>query len=155
MGTLIFALRFVAGAVLLVAGVLKALDGPASVASSIAAYRILPAAIVAPLGVALPYFEIFLGLYLVAGLMTRPAAVVASAQFAIFAVAVGSLVVRRIPADCGCFGSGVSTPPSWGHVALDVLLGAICALVAWKAPGILALDRRLGLSGSGEPQAET
>jgi len=151
---LIFALRLAIGGLLLAAGILKALDGSAAVASSIAAYRLLPGPAVAALAVFLPYFEIFLGLYLIAGLLTRIAASVAAVQFVVFAGAVGSLVVRRIPADCGCFGSGVSTPPSWAHVALDLLLAAVCVTIARFAPGIFAVDRRLGLGGYGEAKAE-
>jgi putative oxidoreductase len=152
---LVFALRLGIGALLLAAGILKAHDGSAAVASSIAAYRLLPPFPVAALATFLPYFEIFLGLYLVAGLLTRIAAWVAAVQFVVFAAAVASLVVRRIPADCGCFGSGVATPPSWGHVALDVLLAALCVLIARYAPGIFAVDRVLGSSGSGQAKAES
>jgi putative oxidoreductase len=154
MAYLTFALRIALGGILLVAGGLKAHDGPALTAVTIAGYRILPAALVAPLGVALPYVEMLLGGYLAAGFLTRLAATVAAAQFAIFAVAVASLVLRRIPADCGCFGSGVPTPPSWGHVSVDVALAVCAAFVALRAPGAWALDRRLGTSGSFEPQRE-
>ena len=138
MAYLVFVLRIGLGLVLLVAGVLKAHDGAALTATSIAGYRILPPSVVAPLGVALPYVEIFLGGYLVAGFLTRAAAWIAAAQFAIFSVAVASLVVRNIPADCGCFGSGVPTPPSWGHVAADVALALGAAFVAMRAPGAWA-----------------
>ena len=155
MEQLVFALRLGVGVLLLVAGILKAHDGSASVASSIAAYRLLPPFPVAALATFLPYFEIFLGLYLVAGLLTRVAAWVAAVQFLVFAGAVASLVVRRIPADCGCFGSGVATPPSWGHVALDLLLAALCVLIARYAPGIFAVDRLLGSSGSRQAKAES
>jgi len=132
---------------LVVAGVLKAHDGPSATASSIAGYRLLPPSVVAPLGVALPYAEIVLGGYLCAGLFTRAAALIASVQFAVFSAAVASLVVRRLPADCGCFGSGIPTPPSWGHVAADVALTAAAALIAWRAPGAYAVDRLLGIGG--------
>jgi uncharacterized membrane protein YphA (DoxX/SURF4 family) len=142
------------GGVLLVAGVLKAHDGPAATAGSIAAYRLLPPGVVAPLGVFLPYFEIVLGAYLLFGLFTRPVALVAAFQFVVFAAAVASLVVRGIPADCGCFGSSVSTPPSWGHVALDLVLAALAGLVARFAPGALAVDRLLGIGGSYRAQRE-
>jgi uncharacterized membrane protein YphA (DoxX/SURF4 family) len=152
---LIFAARLGLGVLLIVAGVLKAHDGPAATATSIAGYRILPPAIVAPLGVALPYVEILLGGYLVAGLFARAAAWVATAQFAIFAVAVGSLVVRNIPADCGCFGSALPTPPTWGHVAADVALAFVAAAVALLGPGAFAVDARLGGSGTLEMQNET
>ncbi len=145
MGFVILALRVAIGVLLVVAGVFKAHDGPSATAASIAGYRILPAAIVGPLGVALPYGEIILGGYLCAGLFTRAAAIVASVQFAIFSGAVASLVVRRLPADCGCFGAGIPTPPSWGHVAADTVLTAAAALIAWRAPGAYAVDRLLGI----------
>jgi uncharacterized membrane protein YphA (DoxX/SURF4 family) len=147
MAYLIFALRLALGGLLIVAGVLKAHDGPAATATSIAGYRILPPSVVAPLGVALPYVEILLGGYLVAGLFTRVAAWVASVQFVVFSFAVASLVVRKIPADCGCFGSGIPTPPSWGHVAGDVALAVAATAVALFAPGAIAVDRRLGTGG--------
>jgi uncharacterized membrane protein YphA (DoxX/SURF4 family) len=147
MGYLIFALRLGIGGLLLVAGILKAHDGPTSTAVTIAGYRILPQVLVAPLGVALPYFEIMLGAYLTAGLFTRIAGWVAAAQFALFAVAVASLVIRQIPADCGCFGSSLPVPPSWGHVGVDVLLALAAAFVACRAPGAFAVDRLLFPSG--------
>jgi len=141
----VLTLRVAVGILLVVAGAFKAHDGPSATAASIAGYRLLSPAIVGPLGVALPYAEIILGGYLCAGLFTRTAAIIASAQFAIFSGAVASLVVRRLPADCGCFGSGIPTPPSWGHVAADVALTAAAALIAWRAPGAYAVDRLLGI----------
>lgn len=141
--SVIFVVRVALGALLLVAGILKAHDGPVATATTIAGYRLLPPGVVTPLGIALPYAEIILGVYLLAGLFTRAAAVLASLQFAVFSGAVASLVVRRLPADCGCFGSGIRTPPSWGHVAADVVLMVAAALVAWRAPGAFALDRLL------------
>jgi uncharacterized membrane protein YphA (DoxX/SURF4 family) len=149
MAIAVFVARLLLGALLLVAGVLKAHDGPTATAVTIAGFRILPAAIVAPLGVALPYLEILLGGYLIAGLFTRIAALVAAFQFAIFAAAVGSLVVRQISTNCGCFGSGASTPPSWGHVAADLALALLALAIARFAPGAFAVDDRIGLTQGG------
>ena len=158
MAYLTFALRVALGALLLVAGLLKAHDGAAATAASIVAYRIVPASVAAPLGAALPYVEIALGAYLVAGLFTRVAGWISAVQFVVFATAVGSLLVRHVPADCGCFGSAVATPPSWGHVALDVLLAVIAGAVARAAPGALSLDERLfaapDAGGAFDPQHE-
>jgi len=151
---LIFALRVAIGGVLLVAGVLKAHDGPTATAATIAGYRVLPGAFVAPLGAALPYVEIVLGGYLVAGLFTRVAAALAAVQFAIFSAAVASLVVRHIAADCGCFGSGLPTPPSWGHVTVDVVFVLASAAIAWGAPGAFAVDRYLGTGGTARTKHE-
>jgi len=140
--------RVLLGGTLAVAGVLKALDGPARSVALVAGYRIVPEVLARPIGVALPYLEILLGAYLVVGLFTRFAASFATVQFLVFAVAVGSLVVRHIAADCGCFGSGVPTPPSWGHVAADLALAAVAAFVVRGAPGPYAVDRYLGASGT-------
>jgi uncharacterized membrane protein YphA (DoxX/SURF4 family) len=140
MSIAIFVLRLLLGAPLIVAGVLKAHDGVAATASTVAGYRILPPFLVAPLGLILPYFEIGLGAYLVLGLFTRGAALVAAAQFAVFAAAVASLVVRHIPANCGCFGAGDNTPPSWAHVAGDGVLVLAALAVALRAPGRFAID---------------
>jgi len=153
MGVAVLIVRILIGGLLLVAGILKAHDGPSATAATIAGYRILPPVVVAPLGVALPYLEILLGGYLVAGLFTRIAAFFTAAQFLLFAGAVASLVVRQIPANCGCFGSGVNTPPSWGHVAVDVALAALAFGIGWFGPGRLAVDRWLS-GGAGGAQTE-
>jgi uncharacterized membrane protein YphA (DoxX/SURF4 family) len=144
LSAIVLVLRVAIGLLLIVAGVLKAHDGPNATALSIAAYRILPPVAVKLLGVALPYLEILLGGYLVLGLFTRIAAWIATVQFAIFAAAVASLVIRQLPADCGCFGSSIPTPPSWGHVAADVGLALATAFIAWFGPGLFAVDHRLG-----------
>jgi uncharacterized membrane protein YphA (DoxX/SURF4 family) len=154
-GGLVLVLRVALGAMLIVAGVLKAHDGMAVTDSTIAAYRILPPVLVAPLGLFLPYFEIGLGAYLVLGLLTRGAAWIATAQFVIFAGAVASLVIRHIPANCGCFGAGQNVPPSWGHVAVDLALAGLCAFIAWRAPGALAVDAYLGARSASDQSHET
>ncbi len=151
----LFALRLGLGGTLAAAGIFKAHDGPAATVASVAAYRILPPSLTAPIGIVLPYAELLLAAYLLAGFYARAAAYVASAQLAVFAVAVASLVIRKIPADCGCFGSTVPTPPSWGHVAADVALAALAFVLARFGPGAFALDGPPNGSANegGEPSA--
>ena len=134
--------RLVLGGLLIWAGALK-IGHPIDLASAIAGFRLLPPQLVAPLAVVLPYFEVLLGLYLVAGLFTRGAAWVAAAQFVIYAAAIASAVVRGIPANCGCFGPGDAAVADWPHVAFDLALAALAILIALRAPGAFALDRRL------------
>jgi uncharacterized membrane protein YphA (DoxX/SURF4 family) len=113
-------------------------------AAQITAFRIVPHALIAPLALLLPFFEVLLGGYLVAGLYTRVSAVVAAVQLAIFATAIGSAVARGLSLSCGCFGPGDKTVTSWPEVGRDVLFALVAAFVAWRAPGMLALDRRIG-----------
>lgn len=134
--------RVVVGGMLIAAGALKA-GHPASLAATIAGFRLLPPTIVGPLALALPYFELLLGAYVVVGLFTRVAAAVAAAQFALYGLAIASAVIRHIPAQCGCFGPSDASVADWPHVGYDFALAAIAAFVAARAPGALAIDRRL------------
>ncbi|MBV8343460.1 MAG: DoxX family membrane protein [Candidatus Eremiobacteraeota bacterium] len=142
MNAAVFIVRVLLGALLLAAGALKVGHAP-ELAASIAGFRLLPAAITGPLALALPYVELLLGLYLIAGLFTRVVATIAAAQFVIYSGAIASAVLRHIAANCGCFGPNDATVADWPHVAADLVLALASAFVAWRAPGALAFDRRL------------
>ncbi len=142
MNAAVFIVRVLLGALLLAAGALKVGHAP-ELAASIAGFRLLPAAIAGPLALALPYVELLLGLYLVAGLFTRIVAAIVAVQFLLYSGAIASAVLRHIPANCGCFGPGDPTVADWPHVGFDLVLAAASVFVAWGAPGALAFDRRL------------
>ncbi len=143
MNAAVLVLRVAVGAVFVWAGASKV--GHADVfAAQIAAFGLVPHALIAPLALLLPIFELVLGAYLIIGLYTRVAAWIAVAQLAIFATAIGSAVVRGLSLSCGCFGPADKTVTSWPEVARDLAFAAVAAFVAWQAPGMLALDRRIG-----------
>jgi uncharacterized membrane protein YphA (DoxX/SURF4 family) len=142
MELLLVVLRVGLGILLIVSGALKIGHAPA-LAAAIAGFRLLPQAAIPPMALVLPYFEAFLGLYLVAGLFTRESAAVTAVLFLIYAGAIASAVVRHIPANCGCFGPYDQATADWPHVAFDVALAAVAALVAARAPMLLSADRRL------------
>jgi uncharacterized membrane protein YphA (DoxX/SURF4 family) len=138
----VLVVRVLLGGLLLAAGALK-VGHPAELASSIAAFRLLPPALTGPLAVALPFVELLVGAYLIAGLFTRAVAVIVALQFLCYAAAIASAVVRHIPANCGCFGPNDSAVADWPHVGFDVALAAVALFVALRAPGALAVDRKL------------
>jgi uncharacterized membrane protein YphA (DoxX/SURF4 family) len=138
----VLAFRLLIGITLAVAGGLKVGHEPA-LASAMAGFRLLPADLIAFLAVALPYVEILLGLYLIVGLFTRTVAWICVAQFVIYAGAIASAVLRGIPANCGCFGPGDAATADWPHVGFDLVLALICLVIALRAPGALAVDRKL------------
>jgi uncharacterized membrane protein YphA (DoxX/SURF4 family) len=142
MSVIVLLLRVALGATLIAAGALK-IPHPEQLAAAIAGFRLLPAGVVAPLALGLPYFEVLVGLYLTIGLFTRVAAWVACAQFVVYAGAIASAVVRGIPASCGCFGPNDTATADWPHVAVDLALALVAAMVAFGAPGPLSVDRRL------------
>ena len=136
-------LRVLIGAVFVVAGFSKA--GHAELfAAQIAGFRLLPQIVIAPMALVLPYLEMLLGGYLIVGLFTRASAWVAVALLALFDLAIASAVVRGLTISCGCFGPNDTTVTSWAEVARDAVLVVLAAIVALRAPGMLAVDRRIG-----------
>ncbi len=135
-------IRIALGLLLVVSGALK-IGHAIELASAIAAFRLLPAAAIAPIAIALPFFEVFVGLYLVVGMLTKWAALLAMLQFVLYGTAVASAVLRGLAVNCGCFGPSDRATTDWPHVAFDFGLALCAAFVAIYGPGFFALDRRI------------
>lgn len=103
--------RLILGAVLLVAGGLKAF-APAEAASAVAAYKILPTQLAHIVGYALPWLEIAIGILLIIGVSVRMLSLVSGAIMLVFIAAIISVWARGILIDCGCFGGGGTIEPS-------------------------------------------
>lgn len=142
MAAVTLVIRLLIGALFIAAGASKA-GHFNELAEAIAGFRILPQPVIAPLAVLLPFFEIGIGLYLLVGLYTRTAAFTGAAALVIYSAAIASAVIRHIPANCGCFGPQDTARADWPHVAADLALAAVCVLLAWRAPGLFALDNRI------------
>lgn len=124
-------MRVALGALFLIAGLMK-FGHAGELAAAITAYRTgLPPPVVAAIALALPPFEILLGLYLIAGLLVPVSAAVATAQLALFTLVVASAVMRGLSAPCGCFGPGDSQPATWLTVLRDVGFLLPAAYLAW------------------------
>jgi uncharacterized membrane protein YphA (DoxX/SURF4 family) len=136
-------LRVALGAIFLVAGGAK-IGHATDFAAQIAGFRILPGDFVAPLALVLPFLEVMLGAYLVLGLFTRASAWIAAALLLVFDGAIASAVIRGMSVSCGCFGPQDKTVTTWGEVARDAIFVLLAIVVALRAPGTLALDRKIG-----------
>jgi uncharacterized membrane protein YphA (DoxX/SURF4 family) len=136
-------LRLVLGGIFIVAGASK-IGHAAEFAQQIAAFRLLPQLTIAPIAIILPFLEVLLGGYLVIGLFTRIAAWVAAVLLLVFDGAIASAVLRGLSLSCGCFGPNDKSVTSWAEVGRDAVFVALAIIVALRAPGMLALDRRIG-----------
>ena len=138
------AVRLVLGTVLLVAGVLKAVD-PAGTVQAVRAYQLLPAGVDTLVGWGQPFVEIALGLLLVAGIAIRPVALATGLLLIILIAAVISVAARGLRIDCGCFGGGGPVPPgqtAYGREILrDVGLLMLAIWLVVQPRSRLALDR--------------
>ena len=114
---------------------------------AVRAYQLLPYDVAGVVGVALPVVEIAVGLLLVLGLLTRPAAVVGGLLMLAFLVGIISAWARGLTIDCGCFGGGGTIAAAQTHYLSETLrdIGlALCATWLVVRPRTaFSLDRRL------------
>jgi uncharacterized membrane protein YphA (DoxX/SURF4 family) len=151
------AARLVLGGVLVAAGALKISD-PSGAVRAVQAYRLLPYDLTHAVGYGLPLLEILVGLLLVLGLFTRPAAVVGGVLMVVFIAGIISVWVRGLSIDCGCFGGGGEIGAAGRNsryateIARDVGLLALAAWTTAFPASALSVDGWLGLtSGADRP----
>ncbi len=141
--------------VLIVAGWLK-IGTPALSVQAVRAYELLPESVATAVGHGLPILEIVVGVLLVVGLLTRPAALVAGLLMLAFVIGIASVWARGLRIDCGCFGGGGALgedqdPNYFWELLRDVGLLLLAAWIAIRPPGRLAMDSALGLAGPDGP----
>jgi uncharacterized membrane protein YphA (DoxX/SURF4 family) len=87
-------------------------------------YRILPAVLIGPAAIVLPWLELLAGLALLLGFLRRGAALLVSSMLLLFIAALTIDLARGIPVDCGCFSvaAAAKTPAElFSSMKLDLL----------------------------------
>jgi putative oxidoreductase len=116
---ILFLFRFILGSVFIYAGVQKVMS-PADFSQAIQNYMILPVFLANMTAIFLPWLEIYCGVFLLAGLLTRASALLISVMILIFILALFSALIRGLDITCGCFGE--ATPVDWLRISEDLLL---------------------------------
>ncbi|MGA4992594.1 DoxX family protein [Nonomuraea bangladeshensis] len=142
--------RLVLGGVLIAAGALK-IGNPVDSVLAVKAYQLLPEPVAVPVGYALPILEIVVGVLLVAGLLTRVAAVVAGLLMLAFVFGIGWAWANGLRIDCGCFGGGGQLgagqePAYLLDIVRDFGLVLLGAWIVRFPPGRFSLDGALHLT---------
>jgi uncharacterized membrane protein YphA (DoxX/SURF4 family) len=134
--------RLVAAGIWLVAGIAKLAD-LASFKQEVKAYDVAPSALAELVAYGLPFLEVALGIYLVVGLLVRPAAVLSTALMLLFIGVQAQAWARGLSIECGCFGSLSRQTVGAGSILRDAALALPgLVLLLWPARH-LSLDRRL------------
>jgi uncharacterized membrane protein YphA (DoxX/SURF4 family) len=129
--------RMVLGGVFVVAGATK-IPNPGALASAIRSYELpLSEWFVSFSAHALPYVEVLLGVYILAGLFTKVSAWAASGLTTLFLLALLQGALRGLEIDCGCFGASADAG------------GSNLLLAAARDVGLLALGLHVGLAPLG------
>jgi len=147
--------RIILGGVFLAAGASKVLD-PGALAASIRTYELpLPEWFVSLSAHALPFLEILLGLYLLAGLFTRLSAWATNGLIILFILALLQGAMRGLQIDCGCFGSSTGESNLWLDATRDVGLLALGLHVALAPVGRFSVDALMRRGRYGSEPSET
>ena len=145
----VLASRVVLGGVFVAAGAAKIPD-PGGFAAAIRSYGLaLPEWFVSLSAHALPYLEVLLGLYLIAGLFTRLAAWTANALMCVFILAILQAALRGLEISCGCFGPSSEPSNLWLDLLRDLWLLALGLHAAIFPPGRFSVDALLGRAATG------
>lgn len=134
------AARLIVGGVLVYAGAAKAAAPAEEFANVILNYGLLSPDLALPMAAVLPWIELALGWSLLLGVQTRTAAAGAGGMFGVFLLALGHVVLKKIPLpNCGCFGDVTHLTPAQG-LMFDSLLTALCAAVFAYDEDSMSLD---------------
>jgi uncharacterized membrane protein YphA (DoxX/SURF4 family) len=112
------AARLVVGGIFVMYAIDK-LAAPADFALNIERYELLPLWSVNLMAIVLPWIELVVGLFLIAGIRLRASAVVAAMLLGVFIVAIGSAMARGLEINCGC--SAHSETVGWGKIVEDAI----------------------------------
>ena len=125
------AIRLVLGGVFVFAGVVKIID-PATFATDIGNYRLLPHEWNNLLAITLPWIEVVAGVLLIAGIWARASALVIAVMLVVFLAAIGQAVARGLNISCGCFGTVEGRKVGLVALAQDVAMLAAAAWLCWR-----------------------
>ncbi len=140
--------RLFLGVVLVWAGAAK-VGRPLTSQRAVQAYELpfLSLDVAGWIGLALPFLEIVLGILLVLGLFTRPAAIVSTLLMLAFIIGISQAWARGLTIDCGCFGGGgqigADETKYPQEIARDASFALAGAWLWWRPRSLASLDRTL------------
>ena len=122
--------RLALGSAFIIAAVSK-LPRPLELAEAIAAYRLLPAPLIAPAALILPFVELWAALAASFGneAFRKAGALILLALLAIFMAAAIQGLARGLDFDCGCFGASSGREPGALFFIEDGLLALAAAFL--------------------------
>ncbi|MEI8183255.1 MAG: MauE/DoxX family redox-associated membrane protein [Desulfomonile sp.] len=136
--------RLLIGGLFVYASVYKITD-PADFAVSIRNYMIIPAEWSNVVAMTLPWIEISAGLFLVVGILTRPAAMLTTGMMGLFLAAISYAYFIGLNIDCGCFSASSSSSGAVGvhHIIRDAALFLASCLILVRDGGHYSMAAKL------------
>ncbi len=127
-------LRCIVGGAFVFAGVLKMAD-PAKFAIDVSNYRLLPHEMINLVAILVPGIEVVAGLFVLAGIRLKAAALVITGLTVMFFAVIVSALARGLNIECGCFGTVGGKHIGLFNLAIDSTLFCLAALLTKRADG--------------------
>lgn len=121
---LYFVAAWVLGGVFIFSGFVKVRD-PQLFLMQIRGFHLLPDPFAAWLALSLPWLEIFCGIAVIIGFMSRGGLILLGASLLMFIGVLGYAWASGLDIECGCFGSAVKTSLRM-ELLIDLVLLALC-----------------------------
>jgi putative oxidoreductase len=138
------AFRVVLGCMFLYTGVIHTLD-PKGFADAVSNYRILPAVLVNPFAVVLPFIEMMTGAALILGILIPGSSLIIAGLLGVFALALGIALFKGLDISCGCFTtSREARSISWIYLVRDLALLAMAGFVFCFDAGVASIRKIKG-----------
>ncbi|MGC9070109.1 MAG: MauE/DoxX family redox-associated membrane protein [Elusimicrobiales bacterium] len=120
-------MRIMVGLVLVYSGCVKIIEPVESFYSAILSYKIIGQTIAYYTALFLPWFEFYLGIFVIFGLFERYVIKASILLFIIFELLLLQAIIRRLEiTSCGCFGPRHSNP-----IGVEFLLNIIWLFFLW------------------------
>ena len=145
--------RLVLGGIFVVSGLAKIAD-PVRTLLTFREFQILPGSMEVFLAIYIPWLEFILGLSTVLGILHRTSALLIAGLNTIFILAIGSLLVRGIEVDCGCFGLvadllHLPDLADWKAIVRNLIFIGMALFIFRSQSSLFSLENYLKKSGAG------
>lgn len=123
-------LRLALGIIFVAAAYYK-IKSPGAFAHQIFNYKILPAFLINPLAIVMPWVQLTCGVCLLIRQWTKGATLLVTLMLLVFQIALASALLRGLNVSCGCFEAG-GDAATWKTFFRDTLFLLMATLFLWK-----------------------
>ncbi len=139
---LLLAARIIVAMVFIFASIEKIAD-PESFAIAVSNYRVLPVFLINFVAIAIPWIELFAGIFLLAGVFPRENSLIIGALLVMFIALISIALIRGLDIECGCYGTINAEKVGFRKIAENFLLLALSLQIILNGAGKFIIGERI------------
>ncbi len=139
---LLLAARIIVAMVFIFASIEKIAD-PESFAVAVSNYRVLPVFLINFVAIAIPWIELFAGIFLLAGVFPRENSLIIGALLVMFIVLISIALIRGLDIECGCYGTINAEKVGFKKIAENFLLLTLSLQIILYGAGKFIIGKKI------------